>query len=138
MAVLNEMLLMGLDVTVIPIKSKTDLIKRIKKENFNVLVSNGCPFVLPVSKLKERRHIFVNIHPSLLPDLKGKSPILEAIMQHKPFGATCHHMVDEVDSGKIISQVKYEADRTNLNDCYRKSYEAEVKVFKLAYKRRFI
>jgi methionyl-tRNA formyltransferase len=138
MAVLNEMLLMELDVTVIPIpKTKKELFKRIVYTEFDILISNGCPYILPISCLERHNQIFVNIHPSLLPDLKGKSPILEAIKQHKPFGATCHLMVDEVDSGKILSQVRYEADRNDLNDCYRQSYKAEVRAFKLAYKKGF-
>jgi methionyl-tRNA formyltransferase len=137
MAVLNEMLLMGLDVTVIPIpKQKEKLIQSITKKRYDVLVSNGCPYILPVSKMG--KHLFINIHPSLLPDLKGKSPILDAIKQNKPFGATCHIMVDEVDSGKILSQVRYEADRNDLNDCYRQSYKAEAKAFVLAYRKGFV
>ena len=138
MAVLNEMLLMGLYTIVIPISTRKDTIERIKWTNFDVLVSNGCPYILPISEIRRDGQIFVNIHPSLLPDLKGKSPILEAIKQHTPFGATCHLMVDEVDSGKILSQVRYEADRDDLNDCYRKSYLAEAKAFLLAYKGGFV
>jgi methionyl-tRNA formyltransferase len=82
-------------------------------------------------------HIFVNIHPSLLPDLKGKSPILEALKQNKPMGVTCHVMIDEVDSGDIISQVKVFPDRSDLNDCYKKMFKAEARAFKLALDRNF-
>ncbi len=138
MAVLNEMLLMGLDVQILPIpKSKIELFRNIYLADFDILVSNGCPYILPVSKIRWPHQLFINIHPSLLPDLKGKSPILEAIKFKRPMGATCHLMEDKVDSGAIISQIKFEPDRKDLNDCYGKAFEAEVEVFKIAFKRSF-
>lgn len=139
MAVLNEMLLMGLDVTVIPIpKTKRELLKIISYTNYDVLISNGCPYILPISEMRFANQTYVNIHPSLLPDLKGMSPIKDAIKQRKPFGATCHLMDDGMDSGPIISQVRFTANRNDLGDCYKQSYKAEAKVFQMAYKRNFI
>lgn len=133
MAVLNEMLLLGLQVKVIPILTREQVVSSILKEKYDVLVSNGCPYILPISKLG--KHIFINIHPSLLPKFKGKSPIKEAFREKAQMGATCHYMIDEVDSGEIISQVTF--DCKELDECYRQSYKAEAKVFRRAYKKLY-
>lgn len=132
------MVRMGLNVEVFPpTKTRAEMVSRLEEKEFDVFVSCGCPWILPISKIKKENQIFINIHPSLLPDLKGKSPILEAIEQNKPMGATIHHMVDEVDSGPIIAQIPINPDRNNLNECYRSVFVAEVKVFKMAHERNF-
>jgi len=137
--ILNTMLRLWMDVEVIPIyDTKQDQVNAIMGKEFDVFVSNGCPFILPISTMKQRKQIFINIHPSLLPDLKGNSPILGAIKYKRPFGATCHLMDDGIDTGKIISRVTFEANRKNLNECYRKSYKAESDAFMKAYKRNFV
>lgn len=135
MNVLNEMLLLGLKVEIIPIKSKKQVIETIMSKKYDVLVSNGCPYILPVSEMG--KHTFVNVHPSILPFFKGKSPILEAIKEGGPFGVTCHLMIDKVDSGHTISQILVHPNINDLNECYREMFKAEAKVFRLAYQKGF-
>jgi methionyl-tRNA formyltransferase len=133
--VLHEMIKLGLDVEIVPLpQTKKDLIGDIDRRTFDVLVSNGCPYILPIKPNKK----YINVHPSLLPDLKGKSPILEAIKQGKPMGATCHLMVKKVDDGEILSQVKINPNRGDLNECYRESFRAEAVAFKTAYEKGLI
>ena len=51
------------------------------------------------------RRACVNIHPSLLPALKGVDPMLQARLQNVyPVGATVHYMVPTLDAGHIIVQ----------------------------------
>ena len=95
--VLEEMLMLNLDLQVLVVKnthlekdqilkkvnhkiiqSKDELIEYINNNEFDILLSNGCPFILPISKLKKR--IYANIHPSHLPDLKGIDPCLVSIL----------------------------------------------------------
>jgi methionyl-tRNA formyltransferase len=78
------------------IVSKEQLIDDINMLDFDCLVSNGCSYILPVSMMKKYNQIFINIHPSLLPDLKGKHPINGAILFDRKHGVTCHHMDDEI------------------------------------------
>ncbi len=48
-----------------------------------------------------------NIHPSLLPDLKGRDPISEAIKKNYEYtGVTLHELTEKFDEGKIIFQQK--------------------------------
>ena len=119
--------------------NKKELLEIIKNTDFDVLVSNGCPYILPVSELKKENQTFINIHPSLLPDLKGYSPVNGAILFDRPQGATCHIMDDGVDTGPVIARVKVcdEPDMP-LDLLYELTFMAEAKAFEEAFKRDFI
>ncbi|ANV98009.1 hypothetical protein BBW65_03980 [Helicobacter enhydrae] len=118
--------------------TKEELIKLIQQHTFDILVSNGCPFILPVKRLKKPHQIFINIHPSLLPSLKGAHPINGAILFNQPTGATCHIMNDNIDDGAIISQIQvYNSSNIPLKLLYQMCFLAEVEAFKKALKRNF-
>ena len=119
------------------LKSKQTLIKELKESEYDVLVSNGCPYILPISELQNGSRQFINVHPSLLPDLKGKSPINGAILFHRRHGVTCHHMDDGIDTGKVIEQIEIDTDNISLNLLYLTSFMMEGEVFKQAYKNHF-
>ena len=44
------------------IKSKKELVEDIINTEFDCLVSNGCPYILPISKIKKKDQLFINIH----------------------------------------------------------------------------
>ncbi len=116
--------------------SREELINQIKSIDFDILVSNGCPYILPISKIKKPNQLFINIHPSLLPDLRGVNPINGAILFDRDAGVTCHLMDDGIDTGKIISQINLEKQQ-DLGLLYKMSFLAEGEVFVKAYERSF-
>lgn len=119
----------------IVLDSKEDLIDEIKKTEFDYLISNGCPYILPISKLKKSDERYINIHPSLLPELKGKHPINGAYLLNKPFGVTCHYMNDKVDDGEIIAQINVGMPYSiNLEFAYKLLFRIEGEVFKKSIK----
>lgn len=119
--------------------TKQEVVQIIEKTDFDILVSNGCPYILPVSRIKKSNQIFINLHPSLLPNLKGLHPINGAIYFQQTTGATCHIMDDSVDGGKIISQVPiYNDSSIHLPLLYQMCFLAEVKAFKLALNQNFL
>lgn len=126
----------GLDYTAI--ENKKQLLDLIRNTDFDVLVSNGCPYILPISKLRKKDELYINLHPSLLPDLRGIHPVNGAILFDRPQGATCHYMDDGIDTGAIISQVKV-TDKPNipLDLLYQLSFMAEADAFTKAYERDF-
>lgn len=130
----NESLLNNLDFSIV--SSKIELLRKLESINFDVLISNGCPFILPVSRMRKRR--YVNIHPSFLPDLRGIDPVLGSILFKRDAGATCHIMSDKIDAGNIISQLKipYSND-LDASLLYQLSFIAEKKVFHMAIKKNF-
>lgn len=119
------------------IKTKKQLIENIQKTEFDVLISNGCKYILPIKTL--RKALYVNIHPSYLPDLRGKDPINGAVLFGRDCGATCHIMNDEIDTGDIISRERIKM--TNDIDAallFQLAFQAEVIAFKYAYDKNFV
>jgi methionyl-tRNA formyltransferase len=119
------------------VSAKEQLIKLINDTDFDLLLSNGCPFILPIGDLPAGKK-YVNIHPSYLPDLRGRDPVIGSILFGRDSGATCHLMDAGIDTGKIISQVKIDWSE-DLDVCllYQLSFLAEKEVFHLALKRNF-
>jgi methionyl-tRNA formyltransferase len=117
-------------------KDKEDVCRAIESSNYDILVSNGCPFILPIHRLKTGSQLFLNTHPSLLPELKGPHPVNGAVLRrHKKFGATTHYMTEKVDAGNIILQKSEElTPDLRIEDIYRRSFELEREVFRNAVK----
>ena len=117
--------------------SKKELLEMLNELDYDVLVSNGCPYVLPIKKMKPA--LYVNIHPSLLPDLRGKDPVVGAILFSRTSGATCHIMNEEIDDGDIISQIDIPVtDDVDVTLLYQLCFFAEAEVFLKALKNKFI
>ena len=120
------------------IHNKQSLIEDIMKLEFDCFVSNGCPYILPVSQMKKDHQLFINVHPSLLPDLRGKHPVNGAILFGRKHGVTCHHMDDGIDTGSIISILEIPiTQEIDLALLYQLTFIAEGEVFKLAYNQSF-
>lgn len=118
------------------IKTKEQLVESIENTDFDVLISNGCKYILPISRIKMA--VYINIHPSYLPDLKGKDPINGAVLYGRDCGATCHVMDDGIDTGKIISREKIEiSDDIDAALLFQLAFQAEVMAFNKAYEKKF-
>ena len=120
------------------VEAKKELLDELGKLNFDILVSNGCPFILPVERFVEREILCVNIHPSYLPDLRGADPVLGALLNERDSGATCHVMDRGVDTGDIIARVRvpYSED-LDAGLLYQLSFMAEKEAFAEAFDKAF-
>ena len=118
--------------------SKADVVNALLAADVDVVVVNGCPYILPMSKLDDGQTLFINIHPSPLPDLRGADPVPGALLHRRDSGATAHFMDAGIDSGPIISRVVIPfSDDLDAGLLYQMSFEAEVEVFRLALERGF-
>jgi methionyl-tRNA formyltransferase len=64
--------------------------------------------ILPVWLLELPKHKTINLHPSLLPKLRGASPIRSAILENEfPTGVTIMLMDAEMDHGPILTQEEF-------------------------------
>lgn len=122
------------------ISNKSELIDLIYQLDFDIFLSNGCPYILPMKQLSKDLpdKKFINIHPSYLPDLRGVDPVLGMVFHERDGGATCHFMNDVIDGGDIIARVKipYSCD-LDVSLGYQLSFFAECEVFKMALKSNF-
>lgn len=115
----------------VPINNKNELLCLLRQARHDVLVSNGCPYILPVVDLPQAR--YVNIHPSHLPDLRGVDPVIGAILFRRDAGATCHAMDAGVDTGPVISRIRIPfTDDLDVTTLYQLSFVAEQQVFSRA------
>lgn len=110
---------------------KAAVLAELAQAEFDLLISNGCPFVLPVSKMRRPGHLFLNIHPGPLPDGKGRHPINGAVLlQQRHIGATLHYMDDGIDTGAIVHQETVAlTDDLDLGLLYHLAFELEARVF---------
>lgn len=119
--------------------SKQDFVQALMSLDFDIFVCNGCPIILPISRLTvgtEKR--FINVHPSLLPDLRGSDPVPGAVLYGRKSGATCQVMNDQIDAGDIIAKVEIgETEGLDVALLYQLSFIAEGDVFMEAWQKGF-
>ena len=118
------------------IVNKSELLEFIRTTDFDILVSNGCPYILPIDDLPNAKYI--NIHPSCLPDLRGVDPVIGAVLFDREAGASCHIMDQGIDTGQIVAQVKIPmTDDLDVTLIYHISFLAERRVFADSFSRNF-
>lgn len=86
--------------------------------------------ILPKELLQAPIHGCINVHASLLPELRGGAPIHYAILQgKKKTGITIMYMAEKLDAGDIITQVEVPiTEEDNLGTLHDKLSEAGAKL----------
>ncbi|HOK97195.1 MAG TPA: methionyl-tRNA formyltransferase [Candidatus Paceibacterota bacterium] len=84
------------------------------KTDFALLSAYGK--IIPLTLLQMFPKGFLNLHPSLLPKLRGATPIQTAILNNEPeTGVSLFLMDEKIDHGPIIAQKKVEVDISTVN-----------------------
>ncbi|MEI2663941.1 methionyl-tRNA formyltransferase [Rossellomorea sp. LJF3] len=77
----------------------------------DLIVTAAFGQILPNALLEAPKYGCINVHASLLPELRGGAPIHYSILQGKEkTGITIMYMVEKLDAGDIISQVEVEIE----------------------------
>ena len=64
----------------------------------------------------------VNLHPSLLPKLRGSDPIQAVLLDGEAeTGVTYHYATPEVDAGNVLLQARYEVSPVETNGSLRRN-----------------
>jgi methionyl-tRNA formyltransferase len=87
---------------------RDDVVQNALKEvawDFFVLASYGK--ILPKEILDIPEHGVLNIHPSLLPKLRGASPVHTAILRENETGVSIMLMDEKMDHGPVLAQEKF-------------------------------
>ncbi|MCP3026173.1 methionyl-tRNA formyltransferase [Halobacillus sp. A5] len=86
------------------IKNEYDQVLQYEPE---LIVTAAFGQILPEALLQYPKHGCINVHASLLPELRGGAPIHYSIIEGKPeTGVTIMYMVKKLDAGDILTQVK--------------------------------
>ncbi|HAQ08535.1 MAG TPA: methionyl-tRNA formyltransferase [Bacillus bacterium] len=82
-------------------------LEKILALNPDLIVTAAFGQILPKQLLDAPKHGCINVHASLLPELRGGAPIHYAIIQGKDkTGISIMYMVEKLDAGDILTQVE--------------------------------
>ncbi|MBM7659413.1 methionyl-tRNA formyltransferase [Bacillus mesophilus] len=80
----------------------------------DLIVTAAFGQILPKALLEAPRLGCINVHASLLPELRGGAPIHYSIIQgKKKTGVTIMYMVEKLDAGDILSKVEVDISETD-------------------------
>ncbi|SFB19631.1 methionyl-tRNA formyltransferase [Lentibacillus halodurans] len=93
------------DIPVLQPEKLKDEYKKILAYEPDIIVTAAYGQILPKELLETPEFGCINVHASLLPELRGGAPIHYAILQGKQeTGITIMYMVEKLDAGDIIAQ----------------------------------
>lgn len=102
-------------------KHSTQLIEEIDK--FDLLISVNYRYVIP-KEIYTLADIAINVHGSLLPKYRGRTPHVWSIINgEKESGITCHIIEETVDTGAIVSQIVVPIDKDDTGYSLLKKFE---------------
>lgn len=82
--------------------------------NPDLIVTAAFGQILPNRLLEAPKYGCINVHASLLPELRGGAPIHYAIMQGKAkTGVTIMYMVEKLDAGDMLAKVEVPIEETD-------------------------
>ncbi|MDD2935583.1 MAG: methionyl-tRNA formyltransferase [Candidatus Pacebacteria bacterium] len=90
-----------------PTKLKTpEFLDELKKTDWDLFIVASYGKIIPQDVLDIPKYGTINVHPSLLPRLRGASPMQSAILKEKETGMTLMLMDADMDHGPILKQEK--------------------------------
>lgn len=89
------------------------VLDELANTDWDVFIVAAYAKLLPKSILDLPRRGCLNVHPSLLPALRGPSPARSAILEdRRESGVTVMQMAEQMDAGPIVAQARIEIDAT--------------------------
>lgn len=89
-------------------------LEKILALNPDLIVTAAFGQILPKKLLDAPKHGCINVHASLLPELRGGAPIHYAIIQGKEkTGISIMYMVEKLDAGDILAQAEVSVSDTD-------------------------
>lgn len=76
------------------------------KNGYDLFIVASYGKIIPKNILDIPKHKTLNVHPSLLPKLRGPSPIKSAILDENETGVSIMRLDEEIDHGPILAQEK--------------------------------
>lgn len=86
---------------------KKSTISYLKRYKINLILCLGWSHIIQTKILKSTKYGAIGHHPTLLPNNKGKHPLIwSKFLGLKSFGSTFFFLSDKIDQGKLIMQNK--------------------------------
>jgi len=109
-----------------PEKLDDDFKFQISYFRFELFLTASYGKIIPKGIIELPKHGSINIHPSLLPKLRGPAPIQETILRNEKPAVTIMEMNEKMDQGPIIAQKEIEMEEwpistPRLNDMLAKA-----------------
>jgi hypothetical protein len=125
---------LGIDYQVVEHASETCLLM-LDQLDTEIGVVAGAR-ILPPAVIERFRRGIINLHPGLLPQVRGLDALQWAIMRDQPLGVTAHLIDKRVDAGWILErrEIAEYADDT-LVDLSLRLYETQLAMLKPALER---
>lgn len=109
--VLEELELMNLSPILKITSAKEPLpMDKLRKIHADVFIVASFGKILPKEVLDLPKYKTLNVHPSLLPKLRGPAPIQNTILKDDQTGITIMRMDEKMDHGPILAQVRATLD----------------------------
>ena len=90
------------------LKNNEDLVTQLTAYNLDVAIVASYGKIIPENILNLPKFNTLNVHPSLLPELRGPSPIETAILKDmKKTGVSIMRLDKEMDHGPLLAQLEY-------------------------------
>jgi len=117
-------------VNVIALVTERDQLQLVQEANPDIIVSVGFDHLVPPAIVDVPDRGALNLHPSLLPYNRGKSPNVWPLIEGTPAGVTLHYMDEEFDTGSIIAQREVETDFADTGkDLHERLEKAQFDLF---------
>lgn len=99
-----------------PQKIDADFIQELANSEWDLFVVCAYGMILPQALLTIPKHGVLNVHPSLLPLLRGASPVRTAILDNvkEGVGVSIMKLDSEMDHGPILAQASVELEEWPL------------------------
>lgn len=82
----------------------TDVISQLSQVKCQLFLVASYGNIIPQEVLEIPPHKTLNVHPSLLPKLRGASPVQTALLQEDKTGVSIMRIDDKMDHGPIVAQ----------------------------------
>ncbi len=111
------------------IRKDTELIARLEAMQPDMIVVAAFGQILPKSVLDIPRYGCINVHGSLLPELRGASPMQTAVrLGYKETGVTIMQMAEGLDTGDMIAKVACNIEGKYIDEVSQMLAEAGAKL----------
>ncbi|MFN3411052.1 MAG: methionyl-tRNA formyltransferase [Exilispira sp.] len=101
-----------LNIPIIYINKSSEIYSKIHDINADYFVVIDFAFILKKDVLQLPKFYCINIHPSLLPEYRGPSPLHFQIIDNvKKTGISIINMNEKLDAGDILFQMAFELDK---------------------------